>query len=683
MPQDNTQACIKQLQESVLELEAQNAELRLKAACHDLLARHMHEGFCVIEMLENSDGELYDYRYILANDACLQHTAHPKHLGQTARETIPDEIGTWLPRFAEVARSGQPLQFEERLALTDRWLKLSVHRLEPASQKRVAVIFTGVPAEQVTLDNLQVLNQELSNRVDKEQANSRLLGELVDHSLANVFAADRSFRLLAINRTAQETFKRLRGVVPKVGDYIPQFLSHQPDIKNQLQPVWPRVLAGEAFIESIALGAPHALRHYELRYNPLRDAQQQIQGGYLFAYDITERVAEQERLREIENALRQSQKMEAVGQLTGGISHDFNNLLGSILAALEVATERQAQHRYPDATRLLAIARQDAKRAASLIQRLLAFSRQQTLIPQTTDVHQLVAGMHDLIKSSLHEDIDFVDQTRAGQWLIAVDPPQLESALLNLCINARDAMPSGGKLCIGCANTPLDQAQARVLDLLPGNYLQICVSDNGIGMPADVAQRALEPFFTTKPLGQGSGLGLSIVYGFIRQSGGQLQIVSEPGHGTRIDLYLPKDSAAVGTPPVPPERTLDKSRCTPHLIMLVEDQINLRLVIEEVMQERGHDVRTFLDGHSAMAALQAGLRPDLLVTDLGLPGDIDGRQLAAALPAEVAVLYITGYSADQVGITPSKYCSVLCKPFSLASLDQHIENLLANLHPPP
>ncbi|WP_241496041.1 PAS domain-containing sensor histidine kinase [Pseudomonas putida] len=642
----------------------------------------MHEGFCVLEMLENSDGELYDYRYILANDACLQHTAHPKQLGQTARETIPEEIGTWLPRFAEVARSGLPMQFEERLAVTDRWLKLSVHRLEPASQKRVAVVFTGVPAEQVTLDNLQALNHELSNRVDKEQANSRLLGELVDHTLANVFAADRSFRLLAINRTAQETFKRLRGFVPKVGDYIPQFLSRQPDIKSQLEPVWPRVLAGEAFVETIALGGPQALRHYELRYNPLRDAQQQIQGGYLFAYDITERVAEQERLREIENALRQSQKMEAVGQLTGGISHDFNNLLGSILAALEVATQRQAEHRYPEATRLLAIARQDARRAAALVQRLLAFSRQQTLIPQTTDVHQLVAGMHDLINSSLHEGIDFVDQTLAGQWAIAIDPPQLESALLNLCINARDAMPMGGKLCICCANTHLDEAQARVLELPPGDYLQICVSDNGFGMTPDVAQRALEPFFTSKPLGQGSGLGLSIVYGFIRQSGGQLQIISAPGHGTRIDLYLPKDSEAIETAPAPAQPTPDKPRCTPRLIMLVEDQVNMRLVIEEVLQELGHDVRTFVNGRSALDALQAGLRPDLLVTDIGLPGDIDGRQLAAVLPADVAMLYITGYSADQVGVTPSKHCSVLCKPFNLASLDEQIENLLANLHPP-
>ncbi|HYQ54436.1 MAG TPA: ATP-binding protein [Pseudomonas sp.] len=543
-----------------------------------------------------------------------------------------------------------------------------------------------------TFEQLQAkvaeLEAQCAQRVDQAQANSKLLGELVDHSLANVFAADRSFRLLAINRTAQETFKRHRGFVPKVGDYIPQFLAGQPDIMGRLEPVWPRILAGETFVDIIALGTPDAPRHYEIRYHPLRDAQQKIQGGYLFAYDITERVIEQERLRETEEALRQSQKMEAIGQLTGGIAHDFNNLLGSILAALEMAEQRQSETRLQDSRQLLAVARHNTQRAATLVQRLLAFARQQKLVPQAVDVQQLVAGMRDLIDSSIDSHITFVDETLAGQWLIRVDPPQLENALLNLCLNARDAMHSGGTLRIGCENTLLDPGEARALDVPPGQYLQITISDNGTGMSEQVAKRALEPFFTTKPMGQGSGLGLSIVYGFIRQSGGQLQLISSKGRGTRIHLYLPRESAELPEPAVRQEPVSNATRSAPHRVMLVEDQDTLRLVINEVLEDSGHQVHTFADGKHALQALQMGLRPDLLITDIGLPGGVDGHQLAAAclnMSQETAVLFITGYGqgTGMAKTWPSERIEILHKPFELAVLKQRVERLLENLRAVP
>ncbi|WP_079227665.1 PAS domain-containing sensor histidine kinase [Pseudomonas putida] len=528
--------------------------------------------------------------------------------------------------------------------------------------------------------------QDLTLRIDQAQANNKLLGELVDHSQANVFAADRNFRLLAINRTAQETFKRLRGFVPQVGDYIPQFIANQPDIIKWLEPVWPRVLAGEAFIDTIALGPPDALRHYEISYNTLRDAQQRIQGGYLFAYDISERVAEQERLRKIEEALRQSQKMEAVGQLTGGIAHDFNNLLGGILGALEMAEQRQAEQRYQDSSRLLGVARHNAQRAASLVQRLLAFSRQQTLVPQAVNVQQLVAGMHELIASSLDARITFIDQTQSDCWLVQIDPHQLENALLNLCINARDAMPLGGTLRIASENAQLDEVQARALELPSGAYLHVSVCDSGVGMAAEVLQRAFEPFFTTKPLGQGSGLGLSIAYGFVRQSGGRLRIVSEPGHGACIHLYLPRASSdAAAQASEQPKVTREERHATPQEVMLVEDQDTLRLLISEVLEEQGHRVHAFSDGRYALEALQAGLRPHLLITDIGLPGGIDGYQIAAAcqkLPGTIAVLYITGYASNRINVIPDRHSAVLYKPFELAALNQHVAQLLENRHLP-
>ncbi|CAI3801465.1 Sensor histidine kinase RcsC [Pseudomonas sp. MM221] len=526
------------------------------------------------------------------------------------------------------------------------------------------------------------LETRLAEREDATQAHNKLLGELLDSSLANVFAADRKMRLVAINRTARETFKHYRGFVPQIGDYVPQFLDKQHDIMGRLAPVWPRVLAGEAFIDTITLGPPDALRHYEIRYHPLRDAQQQIQGGYMFAYDITERVAEQERLHQAEDALRQSQKMEALGQLTGGIAHDFNNLLGSLLGALELAEQRLGQQRLTDTARLLELGRNNALRAAAQVQHLLAFSRQQTLSPQPVDVQRLVTDMGDLIRSSTGPHIDFHDQTLAGQWPIRIDPQQLENALLNLCINARDAMPLGGVLSLACENVEVDAAKAKCLDLPAGRYLHVRVTDTGIGMSGEVRQRALEPFYTTKPLGQGTGLGLSMVYGFARQSGGQLEIESVSGQGTCAHLYFPmEESAPVCSHDAPAAHTGEPLPQRVHRIMLVEDQPALRLVLVEVLTELGHKVQAFEQGKQAIEALHESPAPDLLITDVGLPGGVDGYQLAQAfrgLVAQGPVLLITGYDAATVNANtlPGRGIELLSKPFNLKTLGERVDRLL-------
>ena len=534
------------------------------------------------------------------------------------------------------------------------------------------------------------LEARLAERDDTAQAHIQLLGELLDNSLANVFAADRRLRLIAINRMARETFEHYRGFVPQIGDYVPQFLANQPDIMGRLAPVWPRVLAGEAFIDTITVGPPDAPRHYEIRYHPLRDAQQQIQGGYLFAYDITERMAEQERLRQAEEALRQSQKMEAVGQLTGGIAHDFNNLLGSLLGILELAEQRLGQQRFADTARMLELGRSNALRAAALVQRLRAFSRQQTLMPQAVDVQRLVADMHDLIRSSTGPHIDFQDQTQAAQWSICIDPLQLENALLNLCINARDAMPLGGTLRISCENADFAPTEAKRLDLPMGDYLHIRVEDTGVGMSSAVQEHALEPFFTTKPLGQGTGLGLSMAYGFVRQSGGQLLIDSVTGRGTCIHLYLPRDHSVPATchdAPVPAASTSAAVQSRGRRIMLVEDQPALRLVLVEVLTELGHQVQAFEAGPRALESLQNGPLPELLITDVGLPGRIDGYQLAEAyqdLVGHAPVLLITGYdTTDTVHLgPPDRRTELLRKPFDLNTLGERVERLLG-IAPPP
>ncbi len=589
-----------------------------------------------------------DYRYILSNDACLRHTGHDKQMGQTVRELIPNEADAWVPRFAEVLRSGQPVSFEQRLNVTDRLLNVTAYRLGPASDRRVAVLFTGVSASEQAR---QLLQEQTEERMDRAETNNRLLGELVDHSLANVFAADCSLRLVAINRTARETFERLHGISPKVGDHVHDILAGLPQIMEKLQPIWPRLITGQSFVEMVSLGTPDQPRHYEMRYNPLRDAKGQIRGGYLFAYDITARVQEQQRLSQAEGALRQSQKMEAIGQLTGGIAHDFNNLLGGILGALELADKRLAQGRQQDSRHLLDIARQNSSRAASLVQRLLAFARQQALTPQPLDVHHLVAGMHELIHSSLDSHVQFVDATLAGQWLVCVDPSQLESTLLNLCINARDAMTRGGTLGISC------------------------------GMTQEISERAAEPFFTTKPLGQGSGLGLSMAYGFVRQSAGQLSIDSSPGRGTCIHLYLPRAQAGSATPADDMQQAITPARSRQPLILLVEDQAALRLVIREILEEHGLQVQDFENGRTALRALDEGARPDLLVVDIGLPGDIDGYQVANAcwtFDEHLPTLFITGYDGalDTRRLKGSPLMRLLHKPFELRLLTSKVEELL-------
>ena len=276
----------------------------------------------------------------------------------------------------------------------------------------------------------------------------------------------------------------------------------------------------------------------------IRDDAGDLVGFAKITRDITERKQAEEALRRTQEVLFQAQKMEAVGQLTGGLAHDFNNLLTGIMGSLELLQTRVQQGRYADVDRYANAAQSAAKRAAALTHRLLAFSRRQTLDPKPTDANRLVIGMEELIRRTIGPAIHLEVVTAGGLWPTLVDPPQLESALLNLCINARDAMPEGGRITIETANKWLDERAAREHDLPPGQFVSLCVTDTGTGMTPDVIAKAFDPFFTTKPLGQGTGLGLSMIYGFVRQSGGQIRVYSEPGEGTTMCLYLPRHHGA-------------------------------------------------------------------------------------------------------------------------------------------
>ena len=375
-------------------------------------------------------------------------------------------------------------------------------------------------------------------------------------------------------------------------------------------------------------------------------------------------------------------RSEAVGQLTGGLAHDFNNLLAAISGSLEVMQMRIAQGRTGEIDRFMMAAKGAVRRAAALTHRLLAFSRRQTLDPKPTDANRLVADMEELVRRTIGPGIQLSVAGASGLWSTLVDPNQLENALLNLCLNARDAMPDGGRLTIATANETLDELEARERDLPPGPYVSVSVTDTGVGMPPDVAAKAFDPFFTTKPLGAGTGLGLSMTYGFARQSGGQVRIRSEPGSGTTMCLYLPRHDAEASLESPAAGSEAPGRAGTGEVVLVVDDEPTIRMLIVEVLREAGYVAVEAFDAQSALRALESLSRIDLLVTDVGLPGGLNGRQIADAARVkrrDLKVLFITGYAENAAlgGGILERGMSVVAKPFEIESLARKIAELMA------
>ena len=399
--------------------------------------------------------------------------------------------------------------------------------------------------------------------------------------------------------------------------------------------------------------------------------------------DLTERREAQMELERSREQLLHSQKMEAIGQLTGGMAHDFNNLLTGITGSLEFMKTRIAQGRTADLDRYIMTAQMAASRAAALTQRLLAFARRQTLDPKPTNANKLIGGMVEMVQRTVGPEIEVEPVLAVGLWPTLCDPSQLENAILNLCINARDAMPGGGRLTIETANTWLDERGARERDMQPGQYVSICVTDTGVGMPPDVLVRAFDPFFTTKPHGQGTGLGLSMVYGFTRQSGGQVRIYSEMGVGTTVRVYLPRHRGAAKEELDFQSELAEASLAESHkTVLVVDDEPSVRMLVTETLADLGHAVIEAADGPSGLKAVQSDAKIDLLITDVGLPGGVNGRQLADAarqMRPGLSVLFITGYAANAAisngQLEPGMH--ILTKPFAMQMLASKISAILA------
>lgn len=393
---------------------------------------------------------------------------------------------------------------------------------------------------------------------------------------------------------------------------------------------------------------------------------------------VSDRTSE---LLKAQDALRQSQKMEAVGQLTGGLAHDFNNLLAGISGSLELMGRRLSQGRANELDRYLSAAQGAVKRAAALTHRLLAFSRRQTLDPKPTDIDKLIIDLQDLIQRTVGPSID-IEVTKASEtWKTLVDQSQLENAVLNLCINARDAMPDGGKITIRTENTTIEAQATDEGGTSAGEYVCLRITDTGTGIPADVIDKVFEPFFTTKPLGQGTGLGLSMIYGFAKQSGGKVEISSEQNVGTTVCIYLPHHmmDGDIASETVD-QRTPGGARAE-ETVLVVDDEPTVRMLISDVLQEFGYTVIEAADSATGLKILQSDVGIDLLVSDVGLPGGMDGRQMADIARQTrpgLKVLFVTGY-AENAAVRDGKLdpgMAVLTKPFAVETLAAQVRELI-------
>lgn len=514
---------------------------------------------------------------------------------------------------------------------------------------------------------LLALTADLEQRIEAALAERGLLAEIVENTDAFVQVVDLNFRWMAINKAAAGEFERIFGIRPKVGDNMLELLEHLPEQRQAVEAVWSRALAGEAYKEVQQFGSLDR-RSYEMKFDTLRDASGAPIGAFQFVYDVTEQIENDRRLAQAEEALRQAQKMEAIGQLTGGVAHDFNNLLTPILGGLDMLQRRIGSDEKTQ--RIIAGALASAQRAQTLVQRLLAFARRQPLRPTAVDIVQLVDGIRDLIATTVGPQVTLECRMEEDLPAAHADANQLEMALLNLAVNARDAMPGGGRLSISAAKAKIGVGQAQDLDA--GNYILIVVQDTGTGMDAATLSRAVEPFFSTKEVGHGTGLGLSMIHGLAAQLGGALRIESRVGQGTIISLFLREADKEARSLRTPPEVSSGRFAAT---ILLVDDEDLVRASTAEMLRQLGCEVVEAQSAAEALKLLDQDFSPDLLVTDHLMPG-MAGAELVRIMRMrrpEMPALLISGYS-EMNGIESE--IPTLAKPFREADLAESLATIM-------
>jgi len=450
-----------------------------------------------------------------------------------------------------------------------------------------------------------------------------------------------------------------------------ELLADHPEHQKDVKAVWARALAGEEFVEVGEFGDPsRERRFYEMKFNTLRDRSGAIIGAFQFVYDVTNRLRDQARLAEAEDRIRQAQKIEAIGQLTGGVAHDFNNLLMVILGGLSMIERPGDPARR---TRILEGMRHAAERGASLSRQLLAFARRQPLTAEPVDLRAQLAAMQELLDRALRGDVHVTTDFAEDLWAVLADPAELELVLLNLCVNARDAMPDGGTITIAASNAPGLDA-----DGLHGDFVILSVKDDGAGMPPEVLARVFEPFFTTKEIGKGSGLGLPQVYGFAEQSGGAVKVESAPGRGTTVTLTLPRTDRS--PPPAIPSVNLEPSAAKAvGAVLLVEDDDEVASLVTDMLRELGYGVTRAASAEAALGALADQRTVDMIFTDIMMPGPMNGLDLAREAQRRrpgLPILLTSGYADAAMREAALNGFPVLKKPYDIGALERTIKEVL-------
>ncbi len=683
------------------ELEAEILRLRERDARFSTILDTIEAAFAIVQVKFDADDRPVDYRFLEANPA-FEREAGVNLRGKWVTEFAPNLERFWFETYGRVAKTREPATFESYAEAFQRWFDVRAVPVGATTEGQIAIIFNDVTARRAAEERLrtsEALARENVERVQLALAAGAIIGTWhwdlptdqfsVDEGFSRAFGLDpalgrEGIPLAKIVETVHPDDQAglaaaINEVLARGGAYAHQYRVRRADGRYYWIEANGRV---DRAPDGTPVSFPGVLLDVEERRAVEQERDRAAAALRALNETLEQRVAERTaELLRAEEQLRQSQKMEAVGQLTGGLAHDFNNLLAGISGSLELMSTRLTQGRHQDVDRYLAAAQGATKRAAALTHRLLAFSRRQALEPKATDVNRLVSGMVELIQRTVGPSIQIETVGLAGLWTALVDPSQLENALLNLCINARDAMPEGGKITVETANRWIDRHAAKEHDMPEGQYLSLCVTDTGTGMPADVIAKAFDPFFTTKPTGEGTGLGLSMIYGFAKQSGGQVRIYSEVGHGTTVCLYLPRHTGDAECDEVLPETGLLPFAEAGETVLIVDDEPTVRMLVTDVLGDLGYTAVEAADGAGGLKVLQSDARIDLLITDVGLPGGLNGRQMADA--ARVArpnlkVLFITGLAENALlhsgQLEPGM--AVLTKPFAVDTLAARIRELI-------